>query len=158
MNARDLILLDLQETRRRFLAVARHFPEDYLQWKPDVGALSVGTAIRHVLLHDLSWLYIFTKGRLPDEAERQPLWIDPPFTTVDDEIHRSLPYSEEFTSYVESLNPDEFDTRMIQWPHKPIKRTLGDALERKSYHDAVHTGQLLQYTRMLQISAPDIWD
>lgn len=157
MNARELILLDLQETRRRFLIVARSIPDQYLGWQPDAEAISIGKMIRHVLLHDFSWLMILKEGRLPTEEERAPLY-EAPFTTVEAEVERAQPYYEAFRAYVEALDPAEFSTRVVQWPHRPITRSLGDTLERKSYHDAVHTGQLLQYLRTLQIPRPDIWD
>lgn len=157
MNARDLMLLDLQETRRRFLIVARSIPLEYLSWKPDAEALSIGAMIRHVLLHDLGWLLILTEGRLATEEEQAPLW-GAPFTDVQAEIDRAQPYHEAFLAYVQSLDPAEYGERIVQWPHRPIARSLGDALERKSYHDAVHTGQLLQYLRTLQLPRPVIWD
>jgi hypothetical protein len=56
MNALDLFILDFNECRRRFLMVAEGFPNQYLAWRPDEKALGVGETIRHVLLHDLSWL------------------------------------------------------------------------------------------------------
>lgn len=157
MNARDLILLDLQEARRRFLIVARGIPDKYLAWQPDNGALTIGGMIRHVLLHDFSWLRILSDGRLADAEERKALW-EAPISTVEAEIERAQPHHEAFLNYVSTLDPNEFSARIIKWPHKGIERTLGDALERKSYHDAVHTGQLLQYLRTLQIPRPDIWD
>lgn len=158
MNARDLILLDLRETRRRFLMVANSFPDHLLHWRPDPDALSVGGHIRHVLLHDLDWLYIFEKGRLPTKEEQEPLWEKPPFTTVKAEIERAEPFHQQFIDYVGSLASEDFSRKMIRWPHRPIERLLGDTLERKAYHDAVHTGQLLQYLRMLQLPRPGIWD
>lgn len=157
MDARELMLLDLQETRRRFLIVARSIPAEYLSWRPDAEALSIGAMIRHVLLHDPSWLLILTEGRLATEEEQASLW-GAPFTTVEAEIERAQPYHEAFIAYVRSLDPREYGERTIQWPHRPIARSLGDTLERKSYHDAVHTGQLLQYLRTLQIPRPNIWD
>ncbi|KIL34459.1 hypothetical protein SD71_19600 [Cohnella kolymensis] len=157
MNAKELILLDLKETRRRFIKAADAIPSEYLSWKPDDSALSVGEMIRHVLLHDYSWLKIFKEGILPTDEEREQLWAKP-YTTVQDEIDQAALYHKEFLAYVESLNMEEFSTKLIKWPHRPIERYLGDALERKSYHDAVHTGQLLQYMRMMQIDRPDIWD
>lgn len=157
MDARELMLLDLQETRRRFLIVARSIPAEYLSWKPDAEALSIGAMIRHVLFHDYFWLVILTEGRILTAEERAPFW-DAPFTTVEAEIERAQPYHEAFAAYVRSLEPAEYGTRVVQWPHKPLARSLGDALERKSYHDAVHTGQLLQYLRTLQLPRPDIWD
>ncbi|OPA76245.1 hypothetical protein BVG16_18760 [Paenibacillus selenitireducens] len=157
MNAKELILLDLKETRRRFLKAVDGIPDEYLPWKPDAGALSIGHMIRHVLLHDYSWFMILTEQRLPTEEEKNPLW-EVPYTSVQDEITHSSIYHEQFISYVESLDIADFASKLIQWPHRPIERYLGDALERKSYHDAVHTGQLLQYLRMLQLDRPDIWD
>jgi len=157
MNAKELILLDLKETRRRFLKAAYGVPDAYLTWRPDVDALSIGHMIRHVLLHDYSWYMILTEHRLPSEEERAPLW-ELPFTSVQDEVDRSHTYHEQFMAYVGSLGLEDFQSKLIQWPHRPIARYLGDTLERKSYHDAVHTGQLLQYMRMLQLDRPDIWD
>lgn len=157
MNARDLMLLDLHETRRRFLIVARSIPDQYLSWQPDAQALTIGTMIRHVLLHDMSWLLILREGRLANDEERTAVW-DVPFTTVEAEIERAEPFHQEFLAYVASLDPETYATRTVKWPHKSLERLLGDTLERKSYHDAVHTGQLLQYLRMLQIPRPDIWD
>lgn len=157
MDAKELILLDLKETRRRFLKVANSISNEYLTWKPDARAFTIGQMIRHVLLHDYSWFKILTENRLPTEEEKNPLW-EVPYTNVQDEIDRFRPYHEQFMAFVVSLDIKDFDSKLIKWPHRPIERYLGDALERKSYHDAVHTGQLLQYLRMLQIERPDIWD
>ncbi|MFT4416658.1 DinB family protein [Fredinandcohnia humi] len=157
MNPLDLVLLNFKECRRRFLITAASFPDELLSWKPDKDALSVGETIRHVLLHDLSWLTICKEGRLPTDEERGHLWSKP-FTTLKDEIERTTVYYDEFIHYVSTLNEVDLETTYIDWPHKPIRRALGDTLERKSYHDAVHTGQLLQYLRMLHLDRPMIWD
>ncbi|MDZ5472230.1 DinB family protein [Bacillus sp. 31A1R] len=157
MNAIDLFLLDFKESRRRFIMTATAFPSEFFTWKPDKDALSVGETIRHVLLHDFSWLKIFEENRLPTAEETDHLWAEP-YTNLQDEIIRSNIYHDQFITYVSSLQTNDLDSKYIQWPHKPIRRTLGDALERKSYHDAVHTGQLLQYLRMLNIERPMIWD
>jgi uncharacterized damage-inducible protein DinB len=157
MKALDLFLLDYQECRRRFLMVAASFPNELLTWRPDISAFSVGETIRHVLLHDLSWLKILKEKRLPTDEELIHL-LDRPYTDLQDEIDRSIQYQKEFIDLIKTYNEEELLSICISWPHKPIKRTLGDTLERKSYHDAVHTGQLLQYLRMLNIERPMIWD
>jgi uncharacterized damage-inducible protein DinB len=157
LNSLGLFLLDFQECRRRFLMTAAAFPNHLLNWRPDKDALTVGETIRHVLLHDLSWLKILTEKRLPTDEEHAHLWAEP-YTNLEDELNRSKEYYNEFINYVSTLNPNDFNTIYIEWPHKPIRRTLGDTLERKSFHDAVHTGQLLQYLRMLHIERPMIWD
>lgn len=157
MDAKALILLDLKETRRRFIKAASSIPDRFIHWQPDAEALSVGQMIRHVLEHDYYWHMILTERRLPTEEETASLQ-DRPYTSIQDEVERSEAHHFRFLSYVESLDVRTFETLLIRWPHRPIERYLGDALERKSYHDAVHTGQLLQYMRMLQLSRPDIWD
>jgi uncharacterized damage-inducible protein DinB len=157
MNSLELFLLDYKECRRRFLITAAAFPDDLLTWKPDMEALTVGEIIRHVLLHDLGWLMILKDHRLPTEEELGHLSTSP-YTNLQDEVDRAVVFHEEFIEYVSSLNVNDLGTTMIDWPHKPIRRSLGDTLERKSYHDAVHTGQLLQYLRMLHIERPMIWD
>lgn len=156
MNAIELFVLDFKECRRRFLMVASAFPTDLLTWRPDKDALSVGECIRHVLLHDLSWLTILKEGRVPTAEERVHL-IEQPYTNLQDEIDRSVQYQKELIDLINTYKEEDFSF-IISYPHKPIKRTLGDTLERKSYHDAVHTGQLLQYLRMLNIDRPMIWD
>ncbi|MHC0037681.1 DinB family protein [Pseudoneobacillus sp. C159] len=157
MNSLELFLLDFQECRRRFLMTAAAFPDDLLCWKPDKNAQSVSEIIRHVLLHDFYWLMILKEERLPTAEELQHL-AKKPFTNLQDEIGWSRVYQNQFSEFIKTLDVNELGTRYISWPHKPIRRTLGDTLERKSYHDAVHTGQLLQYLRMLQIERPLIWD
>lgn len=157
MNSIDLILLDLKECRRRFLIVAKCFPNEFLIWRPDVNALSVGEMIRHVLIHDYLWTILLKENRLPAEEEYGDL-LKAPYDSLANEIEKFAVYQKNFLEYVSSLNIKELETRIISWPHRPIKRSLGDTLERKSYHDAVHTGQLLQYLRMLQLDRPDIWD
>jgi len=157
MDAKSLILLDLQETRRRFIKVALGIPDSYINWQPDAEALSIGQMIRHVLQHDYDWHLILTEQRLPTDEE-QAAMRDVPYTRIQDEIERNESHHVRFLSYVESLDVRDFGTVRIRWPHRPIERKLGDVLERKSYHDAVHTGQLLQYMRMLRIGRPEIWD
>jgi len=157
MNSLELFLLDYKECRRRFLLTAAAFPDELLTWRPDKAALSVGETIRHVLLHDFSWLRILKDNRLPTDEEQSDLWEEP-YTNLQNEVDRASVYYDEFINYVSSLNINDLGTKYINWPHKPISRTLGDTLERKSYHDAVHTGQLLQYLRMLHIDRPIIWD
>lgn len=158
MNARDLILWDLQETRRRFVILCEGIEDRHLNWRPDAEAMSIGEMIRHVFFHDIAWLQILTEGRLPTDAEKEQLGQNAPFNTVAAEVERGRPFHERFLTYVATLDPDSFGTHMVQWPHRPLQRLLGDTLERKSYHDAVHTGQLLQYLRTLQVARPDIWD
>ena len=49
MNEVELILLNLEETRRRSIKVWKAIPEHMLNWKPDDEAFTCAEMIRHVL-------------------------------------------------------------------------------------------------------------
>lgn len=48
MNAIDLSILNLKETRRRSEKLWISLPDNFLNWKPDDEAMSFGEMIRHV--------------------------------------------------------------------------------------------------------------
>ncbi len=48
MNAIDLSILNLKETRRRSEKLWNSLPNNFLNWKPDPEAMSFGEMIRHV--------------------------------------------------------------------------------------------------------------
>ena len=48
MNAIDLSILNLKETRRRSENYGILLPDNFLNWKPDSEAMSFGEMIRHV--------------------------------------------------------------------------------------------------------------
>ena len=48
MNAIDLCILNLKETRRRSIKLWRSLPDSLLSWKPDNEAMTFGEMIRHV--------------------------------------------------------------------------------------------------------------
>jgi len=48
MNAIDLSILNLKETRRRSIILWRSLPDSWIDWRPDKEALSFGEMIRHV--------------------------------------------------------------------------------------------------------------
>ena len=48
MNAIDLSILNLKETRRRSIKLWRSLPDSLLSWKPDNEAMTFGEMIRHV--------------------------------------------------------------------------------------------------------------
>lgn len=157
MNAVDLAVMNLKETRRRSIKLWRSLPDEWLPWRPDSEALSFGEMIRHVwegsygyhmiVLHDGN-----ESAVLPQPHENEPI------VSVEREIELSEPYFATFTSYVEGLTSGELSTRIINRSNIGVIRTLGDMLLRIAYHDSVHTGQFLQYMRTAGLSRPDIWD
>ena len=51
MNAIDLSILNLKETRRRSEKLWNSLPDNFLNWKPDHEAMSFGEMIRHVCIN-----------------------------------------------------------------------------------------------------------
>ncbi len=64
MNAIDLSILNLKETRRRSEKLWNSLPDNFLNWKPDHEAMSFGEMIRHVWTSTFLLSYDFKKQRL----------------------------------------------------------------------------------------------
>jgi len=157
MNAIDAIVLNLQETRRRSIKLWRSLPDQWLQWRPDMDAMSFGEMIRHVWTGTYEYHQIVChNGSLAGIAEQPYQHI--PITSVEEEIRLSEPYFQDFLAYVRSLQPEELTERIIDRSDAGYQRPLGDFLLRIAYHDSVHAGQFLQYMRMLGLERPCIWD
>ncbi len=155
LDAIELAALNLREVRRRSYVVWRAIPDKYLSWKPDVGAMTFGEAIRHIWCAQAGYHEILKCGRSVDmdlEEEYDPI------ESVESEITLSEVYFCSFLDYVLSLSSDELSYRMIDRSDIGYVRTVGDMLARIAYHESVHTGQLLQYMRMAGLDRPDIWD
>lgn len=157
MNAIDAIVLNLQETRRRSIKLWRSLPDQWLHWRPDKDAMSFGEMIRHVWTGTYEYHQIVRHNGSVQEIAEQP-YQPIPITSVEEEIRLSEPYFQEFLEYVRSLQPEELTERIIDRSDAGYQRPLGDFLLRIAYHDAVHTGQFLQYMRMLALERPNIWD
>ena len=156
MNAIDLCVLNLRETRRRSIKLWRSLPDNWLNWRPDQGAMSFGELIRHVW--GCSYYYhmiLKNNGSIkttPAPFEQEPV------ISVEKEIELSEPYFNDFIQYVQNLNPEELEQRLIDRSDVGYQRYLGDMLLRIAYHDSVHAGQFLQYLRMAGLDRPMIWD
>ena len=157
MNAIDAIVLNLQETRRRSIKLWRALPDEWLQWRPDQGAMSFGEMIRHVWISGYNYHQIVLNNgslteEIPSPAENEPI------RSVEEEIEHSQAVFESFLAYVQTLTEEELTTRVIDRSDVGYQRKLGDFLLRIAYHDSVHSGQFLQYMRMAGLERPDIWD
>jgi uncharacterized damage-inducible protein DinB len=157
MNAVDAIVFNLQETRRRSVLLWRSLPDQWLHWRPDKDAMSFGEMIRHVWAGSHGYhLIVLNNGSLKEKPQLPYDQI--PVTSVEEEITLSEPYFNSFLDYVKSLQPEELTSRIIDRSDVGYRRPLGDFLLRIAYHDSVHTGQFLQYMRMLGLERPMIWD
>ena len=156
MNAKELLILNFEEVRRRSIRVWKNISSVHLFWKPDVDAMSCIEMIRHVLETEIAYQHIILhRGSLGGFTS--PITGNP-FSTVDDELRNAQPYREKFLKMVNSFSMRELDEIYITRPEKKQHRRLGDYLLRVAYHEGVHTGQMLDYLRTLKAQRADIWD
>ncbi|MFD0769746.1 DinB family protein [Bacillus sp. CGMCC 1.60114] len=157
MNAIELCILNLKETRRRSIKLWRSLPDSLLSWKPDNEAMSFGEMIRHVWSASFHY-HMLLRNNGSIQTEIHTPYDEEPITSVEKEIELSQAYFSDFIEYVESISAEELDSRLIDRSDVGYQRYLGDMLLRIAYHDAVHTGQFLQYLRMVELERPLIWD
>ena len=157
MNAIDLSIVNLSETRRRSIKLWKSLPEHWLDWRPDQGAMSFGEMIRHVWSASYHY-HMMLKNNGSLNTEIHSPFDDIPITSIEKEIELSHSYFDDFIEYVKSLSTEELDSRLIDRSDVGYQRYLGDMLLRIAYHDAVHAGQFLQYLRMAGLERPNIWD
>ncbi len=156
MNAKELLIVNFQEVRRRSIKLWKSIPAEYLHWQPDPEAMSCIQMIRHVLEGENIYHHIVLyRGVLNDF--KSPLNSNP-FTTVDEELRNAQPYREKFLQMVNGFTQKELDEVYITRKEANQHRKLGDYLLRIAYHESVHCGQLLDYLRTAQIKRPLIWD
>lgn len=156
MNATELLILNFEEVRRRSIKVWKSISEEELFWKPDPDAMSCFEMIRHVLESENIYHHIILKRGVFGNYE-SPLTGNP-YTTLEDEIKNAQPYREKFLKMVYSFSAKELDEIYISRKEKKQHRKLGDYLLRMAYHEAVHTGQLLDYLRTINAPRSNIWD
>ncbi|KXY31014.1 DinB family protein [Bacillus sp. FSL K6-0067] len=157
MNAIELCILNLKETRRRSIKLWRSLPDSLLSWKPDNEAMTFGEMIRHVWSASFHYhMLLRNNGSIKTDVHTP--YDEEPITSVEEEIELSQLYFSDFIEYVESISTEELESRLIDRSDVGYQRYLGDMLLRIAYHDAVHTGQFLQYLRMVELERPLIWD
>jgi uncharacterized damage-inducible protein DinB len=156
MNSIDLIILNLNEVRRRSIKVWTSIPEEMLHWKPDDEAMSCLEMIRHVLESEHYYdLAIRNRGSLSvfdSPFENQP------FTSVNAELEFAEPYRKQFIDTIKSFSEGDLENINIDRSESGYIRELGDMLLRVAYHESVHTGQLLDYLRTAGVPRIRIWD
>ena len=156
MNAKELLILNFEEVRRRSIKVWKGVSEENLFWKPDDGAMSCFQMVRHVLeSENIYHQIILHSGALGDYES--PLTGNP-YTSIDDELKNAQPYREKFLKMINGLTSRDLEEVYITRKDKNQHRKLGDYLLRMAYHEGVHTGQLLDYLRTLKAPRAVTWD
>jgi uncharacterized damage-inducible protein DinB len=156
MLAKELLILNFEEVRRRSIKAWRGINEDLLFWKPDADAMSCIEMVRHVLEGENIYHHIVLHRGDADNFE-SPLKNNP-FTSIEDELKQAQPYREKFLQMVNGFSAKELENEYIVRKTLNQRRKLGDYLLRIAYHEAVHTGQLLYYLRTAKVARPKIWD
>jgi uncharacterized damage-inducible protein DinB len=112
--------------------------------------------VRHVLEGENIYHHIVLHGGDLGNFE-SPLKSNP-YNSIDDELKNAQPYREKFLRMVNGFTAKELDETYITRKEIDQHRKLGDYLLRIAYHEAVHTGQLLDYLRTAKMARPKIWD
>ncbi|MFN2597898.1 MAG: DinB family protein [Pyrinomonadaceae bacterium] len=156
MQSVELLLLNLEEVRRRSVKVWRGIPAERLRWQPDAGAMTCIEMVRHVL--EGEWLYMqMLRGGGSLESDDSP--FNPrPYANVAAELAFAAPYRREFLELVGSYTAEGLSARKVDRADKGYCRTAGDFILRIAYHESVHAGQLLGYLRRLGEPRPNVWD
>jgi uncharacterized damage-inducible protein DinB len=157
MNSTNLLIMNFEEVRRRSIKVWSAVPIQHMDWKPDEHALSILEMIRHVLESEYYYhLMILNRGSLKEYAPSP--FQGRHFVSIDEELNFASPYRSEFLQMVSSFTESDLTSVAIDRSDVGYTRTLGDMLLRVAYHESVHTGQLLQYLRMIDAERANIWD
>jgi uncharacterized damage-inducible protein DinB len=156
VSATEILILNLEEIRRRSLIVWRGIPPERAHWKPDDKAMSCIEMVRHVLEGEFLYAEMLKVRRsVPEDATP---FTGRPFTTIDAEIAFSAPFRATLVRLVQSMPPEALTTLTVDRSDKGYVRPVGDFILRMAYHEAVHTGQLLAYLRAMNAPRPSIWD
>lgn len=156
MTQTEIIILNFEEIRRRSLNLWTGIkPENYF-CKPDIYAMNCLEMVRHVLESEhLFHIIVNKRGNLGDYVSP---WANRPYTNLKAEIDFAEPFRMDFLEAIKQFTPNDFSTIEIIRSEKGQRRQLGDYLQRIAYHEAVHTGQMLSYFRILGLEKPVIWD
>ncbi|MGD6855891.1 DinB family protein [Bacillus infantis] len=156
MNSIDLVILNLNEVRRRSIKVWTTIPDEKLFWKPDNEALNCLEMIRHVLESE-HYYHLAIKNRGSLTAYDSP-YENRPFISVQNELDFAETHRREFIDTIKSFFEEDLENIKIDRSESGYIRDLGDMLLRVAYHESVHTGQLLDYLRTAGVPRIRIWD
>lgn len=155
MQKADLIILNLNEIRRRSELIWKALPTNAIQWKPDNEAMTAIEMVRHVLEADYGWQMIIQNKSLKNY--KTP-WVSKPFVSVEDELEFAKPYRTSFLESIKAFSDQELNDLEIIHPGNGESKNLSKYLLRIGYHESVHAGQFLSYLRAMNVVRPNIWD
>jgi uncharacterized damage-inducible protein DinB len=155
MTPVSLLLLNFEEVRRRSIKLWNGIPGTVYSWRPDEAAMTVIESVRHVLESE-HWFHQIIIHR--QSVSFVSPWKDRSYTNIADELAFAAPFRRQFLEMVNAVTPEEIETVEIVREELGQRRKLGDYLLRVAYHEAVHTGQLLDYLRTAGVERVKVWD
>lgn len=156
MNSIDVLILNMSEVRRRSEIVWKSIDKKYYEFKPDQDALTIYEMIKHVLQSEYMYHEMFIKG---GSIEEIPTPYDDIYNSIEELIEVSKKYRCDYKEFVQKLSEEDLTNIKIDRSQDAgYIRTIGDMIERVTFHEAVHLGQLLDYMRTAEIERPRIWD
>lgn len=156
MKATDILVLNLEEVRRRSVKIWLAVPADRLHWRPDEEAMSCVEMVRHVLEGEHDYTLMLRSGASLTSDESP--FTGRPYTSVEDELAFAEPYRRETLELVRSYSPEDLRAKKVDRSDVGYVREAGDFILRMAYHESVHAGQLLSYLRMMGAPRPNVWD
>ena len=156
MRATDVLVLNLEEVRRRSVKVWLAIPADGLRWRPDDAAMTCVEVVRHVLEGEYDYTRMLKSGASPAPGESP--FAGRPYTSVEEELAFAEPYRRETLELVRSYSPEDLRAKKVDRSDVGYVRGAGDFILRMAYHESVHAGQLLGYLRSMGAARPNIWD
>lgn len=156
MNSIDVLILNMSEVRRRSEIVWRSIDKEYYEFKPDKEALTIFEMIKHVLQSEYMYHEMFIRG---GSIEEIPTPYDDINNSIEELIVVSKKYRDEYKEFIKKLSEENLtDIKIDRSQDAGYIRTIGDMIERVTFHETVHLGQLLDYMRTAGIERPRIWD
>ncbi|UBH13372.1 DinB family protein [Macrococcus armenti] len=156
MKRIDILILNMSEVRKRSEIVWGSIDKEFYEFKPDKDALTIFEMIKHVLQSEYMYHAMFIKGCSTEEI---PTPYDDIESSIEELIVVSKKYKGEYKEFIKKLSEDNLtNIKIDRSQYAGYIKTIGDMIERVTFHEAVHLGQLLDYMRTAGIERPRIWD
>ncbi|MFC5047697.1 DinB family protein [Aquimarina hainanensis] len=156
MKAKDSIICNFEEIRRRSIKLWSAIPAMYYTWKPDEEAFSVLEMIRHVLEGEHLYHMIITRKEQLNGY--QSPWLKVEYVDLKKELAIAAPFRKRFIEMIQGVSDEDMTNIIIERKECNQRYELGNYLNRIAYHEAVHTGQMLDYLRTIGVPRSNIWD
>lgn len=156
MKETEILILNLEEVRRRSIILWRSIPDDKLNWKPDEKAMSCIEMVRHVVESDNNYGLMLDKGR--SLASGEGINNQTSYISIEAELETAQTYRQFLLQIVRSIQPGELTTKKVDRSNVGYTRSTGDFILRIAYHESIHAGQMLSYLRQMNVPRPNIWD